>query len=221
MHPNFEIDNVAKDQAIKKNMEVWIKSALLKSMFGGKPDAVLSPIKRIIDANRNDFPTKEIIAEFKNKTKDISIDREFIEDRITNSQYGSPEAYLLLSLAMNLDPQQTYNIDHMYPKDMFKKSELNKMAFLSSNPQLMTEYDNKGNWNTVGNLQLLNASENKSKNKTRLSVWTSTKGKYNWSDYYIPKDASGDYIVQDDKFIEFVTKRRELLVDAIMNTLNI
>ncbi len=48
---DFEIDNIAKDKDNKKLIEVWIKSALLKSMFGGKPDAVLTTIKKIIDTN--------------------------------------------------------------------------------------------------------------------------------------------------------------------------
>ncbi len=220
-NPKFDISNYSKDKAIKQNMEIWIKSALLKSMFGGKPDAVLSPIKRIIDNNPSDFPTKQIIDEFKNKTKDISIDRSFVEDRINNSQYGSPEAYLLLSLATNLDPQQRYNVDHMYPKDMFKQSELKKMSFLISDPNLMEYYEDKTNWNTVGNLQLLNDSENKSKNKTKLSAWTNANTTYKWEDYFIPKDSSGSFIVQDDKFKDFVIARRELLVDAIMNALTI
>ena len=220
-NPSFEIANVAKDKETKKNMAVWIKTALLKSMFGGKPDAVLSPIKRIIDTHTSDFPTKKIIDEFRYKTKDISIDRSFIEDRIANSQYGSPEAYLLLSLAMELDPQQVYNVDHMYPKDMFKKSALKKMPFLATNQNLMAAYSDKNNWNTVGNLQLLNASENRSKSNSKLSDWTRKEKKYNWTDYFIPKDAAGNLIVQDDQFIHFVIKRRELLADAIMKALTI
>ena len=218
---DFEIDNISKGKDNKKLIEVWIKSALLKSMFGGKPDAVLTTIKKIIDTNAGNFPTKEIIAEYKNKTKDISIDRDFIEDRIETSHYGSPEAYLLLSLAINLDPQQRYNVDHMYPKDMFKKTELNKLSYLSTDKALYDYYANKANWNTVGNLQLLNDSENKSKNKTKLSEWTRGTTTYTWSDYFIPKDDSGNYIVQDDKFKEFVELRKKLLADAIMNTLTV
>ena len=75
------------------------------------------------------------------------------------------------------------------------------------------------NWNTVGNLQLLNDSENKSKNNTKLSVWTSKTNTYDWSDYFIPQDSHGNYIVQDEKFKEFIDGRRKLLVDAIMNAL--
>lgn len=218
---NFEIDNYAKGKEIKRLIEIWIKSALLKGMFGGKPDAVLVSIRKIIDKTDGDFPSKEIILEFKNKTKDITIDRSFIEDKINISHYGSAEAYLLLSLAINLDPQQRYNVDHMYPKDMFKKSEINKLTTISNNKELLDFYLNKDNWNTVGNLQLLNDSENKSKNKTKLSVWMGGNTHYKWSDYFIPKDENGDYIVQDDQFKKFLEARKKLLVDAIEKPLTI
>ncbi len=217
----FEIDNIAKGKDNKRLIEIWIKSALLKGMFGGKPDAVLVSIRKSIDSNPGDFPTKVIIEEFKNKTKDITIDRSFIEDRIESSHYGSAEAYLLLSLAINLDPQQRYNVDHMYPKDMFKKTEFGQIPAIAENKELYDFYAKKENWNTVGNLQLLNDSENKSKNKTKLSVWTRGTTQYKWSDYFIPKDDQGNYIVQDDMFKVFVEKRKKLLADAIESALNI
>ena len=192
-----------------------------KAMVELKPDAVLVSIRKSIDSNPGDFPTKVIIEEFKNKTKDITIDRSFIEDRIESSHYGSTEAYLLLSLAINLDPQQRYNVDHMYPKDMFKKTEFGQIPAIVENKELYDFYAKKENWNTVGNLQLLNDSENKSKNKTKLSVWTRGTTQYKWSDYFMPKDDQGNYIVQDDMFKVFVEKRKKLLADAIESALNI
>ena len=219
---NFEIGNVAKGQPNKRLIAIWLKSALLKSMFGGKPDAVLTALKDIIDNNSGDFPTKQIVQYFENKTKDIRIDRDFVEDKVATSQYGSVEAYLLLSLATNLDPQQRYNVDHMYPKDMFKKTELRNMAFLQNNNALLEFYDNKDNWNTLGNLQLLNDSENKSKNKSKLSTWVLKPAMpYKLSDYFVPTDVSGNYIVADDQFKQFVETRRKLLVNAILDNLKI
>ena len=219
---NFEIENYAKGKKCKRLIEVWIKSALLKGLFGGKPDVVLTEIKKRIDANSGDFPTAKIIDAFKNKTKDMNIDRSFVEDRIAKSHYGSAEAYLLLSLAIKLDPHQRYNVDHMYPKDMFKKTEIDKIFEDPKNKKQKAFYEDKENWDTVGNLQLLNDSENKTKNKTRLSIWVNNNAKrYRWSDYFIPKRLKGDYIIQDDKFEEFIIKRKKLLADAIMNTLNL
>lgn len=219
---DFDIGNIAKGKDNKKLIDVWLKSALLKSMFGGKPDAVLKTLKTIIDNNPGDFPTKKIIEHYENKTKDIKIDKSFIEDRVIKSHYGSIDAYLLLTLACNLDPQQRYNVDHMYPKDMFKKTELKNMLILQSNPELYAFYENKENWNTLGNLQLLNDSENKSKNKSKLSEWVVKPAMpYKLSDYFVPKDDSKNYIINDNEFKSFIEARRKLLVNAILTNLKI
>ena len=78
------------------------------------------------------------------------------------------------------------------------------------------------NWNTLGNLQLLNDSENKSKNKSKLSAWVLKPAMpYKLSDYFVPTDVSGNYIVADNQFKQFVETRRALLVDAILDNLKI
>ena len=93
------------------------------------------------------------------------------------------------------------------------------MGFLSGDKDLYEYYANKENWDTVGNLQLLNDSENKSKNKGKLSEWTKKTTIYNWDNYFIPKDQNGNYIVDDDSFKAFIEARKELIANAIMNTL--
>lgn len=213
---DVKIDNVVKEKRNRRLIEIWLKAALLKGMFGGKPDAVLASIRKILDANNGEFPTRAIVEAFKNKSKDITITRDFIEDRVNTSHYGSAEAYLLLSLSIPLDSKQQYEVDHMYPQEMFKKKEEDFKKLLGDNKSLIEFYSEKENWDTVGNLQLLNKMENASKNKRKLSVWTKENSQqYKWSDYYIPKDENGEYIVQDDRFKDFVEKRKELLIDAI------
>ena len=66
------------------------------------------------------------------------------------------------------------------------------------------------NWNTLGNLQLLNSAENESKNHERLSSWLSRKPEYK-SSIFLPKDEHGNEIYADDKFKEFVEGRKKLL----------
>ena len=218
-YKNYEIDNLAKEKDNKRKMEIWIKLALLKGLFGGQPDAILPKIRSVIDDNINgDFPTKEIIDAFANSNRDISIDLEYVKGKIATAEYGSPDAYMLLSLAITVDPQLIYNVDHMYPKTMFEKKKLKQQAFLNSDPDLLTFYEEKENWNTVGNLQLLNDSENKSKNGRPLDIWLQQNPMYNKDSYFIPKDTNGDYILQFEKFKEFVEKRRDLLAAQIMQT---
>ena len=215
----FDIDNLAKHKEEKQQIAVWLRLALLKGMFGGKPDAVLVKIREIINKHPGKFPTQEIIKEYKNKSKDISITREYILDKIKFTEYQSADAYLILSLATSVDPQHEYHIDHMYPKTMFEKKNLQKLKFLEENDELFNFYNDKYNWNTVGNLQLLNKIENGSKNDSTLEEWMKRTTDYDWTLYCFPKDETGNYIIAIDQFKSFVEKRRNLIADRILENL--
>jgi len=106
------------------------------------------------------------------------------------------------------------HIDHLYPKSMFTEKVLNNLDFLKNNPQLKEFYSDKKNWNTLGNLQLLNSAENESKNDERLSSWLLRKPEYK-STIIVPKDVNGNDIFGDNQFKEFVLGRRKLLCQIL------
>lgn len=209
---NLDIDNMAKYKDNKQKIALWLKMALLKGMFGGQPDAILPILKTLIDnSDKNNFPTKEIVSYFENKPKDIRITEDFINEKVKTVQYGSADATLLLSLITTMDPQHVYAVDHMYPKSMFEKKNIKNYEFLSKDDNLRNFYLDKNNWNSIGNLQLLNISENVSKNDVDLETWLNNNPNYNKDLYFIPKDDNGNYIVQIDKFKLFFEKRQDLI----------
>lgn len=218
-HNDFDIDNMSKSKENKQKIAIWLKIALLKGMFGGQPDNVLSKIREILRSNEGmPFPTHEIIENFKNTTKDISIDESFVAQKVCASQYGSADAYLILSLITEMDPQHTYDVDHMFPKSMFTPSALKKVKWIEPNSDIYEYYSDNNNWNTIGNLQLLNSSENKSKNGGKLSDWFKNNPNYNKDLYFVPKEPfTGRYLIEDDDFFQFIEKRRELIIQAVMN----
>ena len=188
-------------------------------MFGGQPDSIFPKLREIVRKNAEDgFPTQEIIEQFKNTRKDISIDYDFIYDKVTNAQYGSADAYLLLSLATVMDNQLIYNVDHMYPKFMFAKKELNKLDFLRADKTLYDFYSDPQNWNTVGNLQLLNENENKSKKGNALAIWLTDNPTYDKEAYLIPKNENGQYAINIKDFKYFVEQRRILITKKILES---
>ncbi len=209
----LDIDNMSKYKENKNNILLWLKMALLKGMFGGQPDSILPKIREVINLNakKDYFPLKEIVTEFENKNKDIRITKDFIIDKVDSVKYGSAEATLILSLITDMDPQHIYHVDHMYPKSMFLKSKIESYKFLDNNETLKKFYSNKNNWNTIGNLQLLNSTENVSKLDSELKEWLDKNPNYNKDLYFIPKDATGNYIVEKDKFEQFVNGRKELI----------
>ena len=219
---SLDIDNMAKYKENKQNIGLWLKMALLKGMFGGQPDSILPPIRILIDkSNKNNFPIKEIVSNFANGPKDIRITENFIEEKVKTVQYGSIEATLLLSLITNMDPQHVYAVDHMYPKSMFEKRKINNYEFLSADKDLKNFYLDKNNWNSIGNLQLLNSNENRSKYNTDLETWLNNNPNYNKDLYYIPKDDNGNYIVQINRFKLFLEKRQNLMQQALIDVFKI
>ena len=213
---------MAKYKENKQNIGLWLKMALLKGMFGGQPDSILPPIRTLIDkSNKNNFTIKEIVYNFANGPKDIRITENFIEEKVKTVQYGSIEATLLLSLITNMDPQHVYAVDHMYPKSMFEKRKINNYEFLSADKDLKNFYLDKNNWNSIGNLQLLNSNENRSKYNTDLETWLNNNPNYNKDLYYIPKDDNGNYIVQINRFKLFLEKRQNLMQQALIDVFKI
>lgn len=212
---SIKLDNLAKNLDDRKKCGVFLKLSLIKGLFGGTPDSVLTPIRNIIRTATNGFPLSEIAASLVGKTKNLTFTDEEIEARVNEASWGTTDARLLLSIITEINPEFTYDhVDHLYPKSMFTERELNSMEFLKGNDELRSFYADKRNWNTLGNLQLLNSSENESKNNERLSSWLSRRPEYK-SSIILPKDEDGNEIYEDDKFKEFITKRKQILIKLL------
>jgi len=212
---NIKLDNLAKYPDNRKSCGKFLKLSLIKGLHGGSPDSTLIPIKKLIDKSNNNFPIKEIANHFVGAPRNLTLTDEDIKSLVDETSWGTYGARLLLSIITNINPEFSYeHIDHLYPKSMFVEKELNSLNFLKDNPQLKAFYSDKKNWNTLGNLQLLNSAENESKNNERLSSWLSKKPEYK-STIIVPKDDNGNDIVNDDQFKEFIISRRKLLCEIL------
>ena len=214
---DIRFNNLAKNKESRNYASIWIKLALIKGIFGGSPDSVLIPIRNIIKDNKGDFPAKKIIKEFYTRARNFNLTDEEIERRVLETHYNTNDARLLLTIVTEINPEFTYeHVDHCYPKKIFKPSSLNKLEFLSSDKELKKFYANKDNWNTLGNLQLLNQAQNQSKQEKELAEWLKDNPEYR-STLIIPKDKKNKDIIELNQFKDFVIERRKMLCKIIKN----
>jgi uncharacterized protein with ParB-like and HNH nuclease domain len=201
-----DINNKAKYQDVKQEMRKWLCLSLLKGVFGGQSDAVLTNIRKVLVANSqlSIFPLKQIKDEFKtNPSKNLSFDDDFIEGLLT-IQKDDANCYPVLSLLyyhLNFEIQ-SFHKDHLHPQDYFRKC---KQSDFETEDEYKF-YKDQLNWNSILNLQLLSGSLNQSKLATPLVDWVNDKH-IDKDNQLIPSNISLDI----REFKVFIDERRKLL----------
>lgn len=197
-----------KNLADKEKIRKWLILSLVKRAFSGQPDNVLRPIRKIILENHESFPTELIIDKFKGTTKSLLFSTEDIEN-LTHYKYGKGFTFSILSLLYpQLDYNNQFHIDHIFPKSLFTKAKLRKRGI--SEEDIDTFYDL---FNYIGNLQLIGAIPNIEKKDTEFKTWLNKiypeqRNQDQFKEtHYIP-----DVELEFENFIEFFKEREKLLI---------
>jgi uncharacterized protein with ParB-like and HNH nuclease domain len=200
----------------RKTIRKWLYTILIRKAFGGTSDNVLTQARRAftndIDKEKigsiNIFPARAINLEIK-KLTDVGDD--FIDDLLKtqiNTQYSFP---LLALLYPNLDyKNNNFHQDHLHPAaqyDLLSDANKNEFGWVI--------------YNSICNLQMLDANENMSKNKKDLKDWieleTNNQDVKQFCDsHIIPQNVS--YELTD--FKQFINSRKVLLRSKIKAILN-
>ena len=209
------INSPIQYQQDKQLIKKWLCIALLKGVFGGQSDAVLSGLRKAIQEELSDtskvasFPFERIKEEFKNNpAKNLSFDDEFIEALLTTPK-DAPECFPILALIYShFNFNQKYHKDHLHCAKSFhnitrEDYKTNEDFSFDSDPL---------NWNSIANLQLLNEVENMSKGAVPLEEWVKANN-ISKSDKFIPDDAS----LKRSDFKMFIEMRKELLKSHLEN----
>jgi uncharacterized protein with ParB-like and HNH nuclease domain len=196
-----------KNLADKERIRKWLILSLVKRAFSGQPDNVLRPIRKIILENHESFPTELIIDKFKGTTKSLLFSTEDIEN-LLHYKYGQGFTFSILSLLYpQLDYNNQFHIDHIFPKSLFTKAKLRKRGISEDN--IETFYD----WfNYLGNLQLIGAIPNIEKKDIEFKTWLNKiypeqrNQEHFKKTHYIPNTE-----LHFENFIEFFEEREKLL----------
>lgn len=195
----------------KENMRKWLCIALLKGVFGGQTDTILTKIRNVLRNHVGDiFPLNDIINAFKGQDRNFSFDDDFIKN-ILRTQKNSSACYPILSLLYShlSFENDRYHMDHLHPAISFSKERL--IELFGSEENIPSEYyTNPEYWNSVVNLQLLNSGLNESKNDTPLSDWIKNNN-INIETQLIPSGASYDF----RDFVTFYDERMKLLEERL------
>lgn len=217
----YLINDCCYDDTSKQEIKRYLIHSLVKKIYGGQSDTVISHIREALKnseiiKNRK-FNFDELANEFELRNfKQLKITKDDI-DEILNYKKGA-YSFMILSL---LYPQLRYgqvkfHQDHIHPDSFFTNAKLRELNL--SKDEIVIWRDKK---DRLPNLQLLEERDNQSKNKTEFKTWLDIvenkgvdKQKY-IADNYIPLNTSYDI----KNFNEFYMERRKILMQQIMNKL--
>ncbi len=216
---NDKILHHSSCESDRKAIIEWLARVLLRGTFGGTPDAIYPVIRTLVTDNPGRFPLAEIIAHYRGKRKSISFSEDDI-DSVLDIQYGQKRAYSALTLIYSsLNFSFKYHQDHIHPKSFFNKRKLSTLGI--SDDKVKDEYI--GRFNSLANLQLLEATENAEKKDKQFKLWLKERypnetDRMNYlSLNHITNDASLDF----EDFITFYDNRKAILKSKLMALLNV
>lgn len=170
-----------KDRDIIKK---WLHIVLIKRIFGGQADNILSKIRTVFTKNVSkkkiessiiEFPYDLIVKELKGTTKDITFDDDYIENLLL-TQKNDPLCFSILAILYpHLDYRNgDFHKDHIFAESLFTKRNLKSLGIKNEQWDF---YLNPVNYNSVSNLQFLDGNENKSKQDANLGDWVKKESK--------------------------------------------
>lgn len=217
-HKNIFTDFTTKI-AYKEDREIirkWLFTILIRRTFGGQTDTVLTQSRKAftndLDKNKLEnillFPSKEINKEIK-KITDIGDD--FIEELLL-TQKGTQYSFPILALLYpNLDfKNNNFHQDHLHPESSYSD--------ISDDEKLNYGWRT---YNSILNLQMLDANENMSKNDMNLKDWVEKETRNSdlkrfLDNHIIPQNIS----LELSNFTQFITERKILLIAKLKSLIN-
>jgi uncharacterized protein with ParB-like and HNH nuclease domain len=200
----------------RNTIKKWLHVALVKRIFGGTSDSVLSQIRKAftsdistaaIESNTPEFPVSSIN---ENTKRDMGITNEFVAD-ILLTQKDDMYAFSILALLYpSLDyKNNNFHKDHMHPENKFGDISVND--------------NEKYGWttyNSILNLQMLDANENMSKQDVDLLSWVNSQVANQDRISFLKSHLIPDVSFKIDDFGAFIEARRVILIDQLKKVLS-
>lgn len=215
IYKNFT--NVKAYEEDRKLIKKWLFSSLLRQGFGSHSDSALASArkaytedfeKEFISNSIVQFPANEISEKIKRHLN--VVDDEFIDNLLLTQKDHKYCFTILAMLYPNLDyKNNNFHKDHLHPDDRY--GELSK--------KLQEKYPYQM-YNSIVNLQMLDANENESKGKMQLKDWVEKElVKTNNRQQFFAAHLIPDIDLSHSNFDEFYQKRKEMLSSKLKELL--
>lgn len=198
---SVEGDNLAR---IKR----WIMLSILCRVFGASTTTYLTKLRETIKG-KSEFPLDDIIRESGYIRGSMEITYDQLKELVYNARYGSQDAWALLTLLYPFYNYEniSYNEDHIFPKSKMTSEQ----------------YKNGGDF--IANLQLLDHTENcEEKRAEDPEAWLEdycNRKQVKKEDYKRDNLIPTKYAMTWDHFDDFITDRRDKILDRLASTLGI
>lgn len=202
----------------RKAIKEWLARVLLKGTFGGQPDNIYPKMRDLVNANLGKYPLQETISHYRGGRKSISFSEDDIES-ILDLQYGKSKTYCALTLLYpGLNYNYKYHQDHIHPQSFFNKKYLRSIGLSEEKCEAYMEL-----YNTLPNLQLLQATQNIEKSDKPFSEWLtmSYPSSADRNSFLMQNHINSDESLAFEDFLSFVAARRETLKNQFMSMLNV
>ena len=193
-------------KADREEIKKWLLKVLVRRVFGASTDSVLTQTRKAFTADISKTKIETTMALFpadsiSQNLKLGTVDDDFL-DQLLDLQKDDKYAFSILALLYpNLDYQNNnFHKDHLHPDTRY--DEL---------PEAVKQKHPFKVYNSIRNLQMLDANENESKGKKLLADWvdenttTATRATF-LTNHLIP-----DVDLSMANFDEYITKRSDLL----------
>ncbi|GAB5461080.1 DUF262 domain-containing protein [Hoeflea alexandrii] len=207
-----------KYQADRQAIRDWFIRSLLKAsgIWGSGLDTLLTALRDAIkEHGKEAFPHMRIREVMARRGKTLNFEPEEIEE-LADMAYGDKRLFALLTLIFPfVDTGYNFHIDHIFPKAIFNKRNLEKNDVAGAQIE-----DFKGKSERLGNLQLLLGAINNEKRKKMPAEWLTTQyPDAAKREAQIEAHMLGEVPTEIGQFDSFYTKRRDELRDEIASLL--
>jgi uncharacterized protein with ParB-like and HNH nuclease domain len=213
-----QILHSAQREDDRKAIKEWLARVLLKGTFGGQPDSIYPVMRTLINKHMDKFPLQEVIEHYKGSNKSISFAEDDI-DNLLSLQYGKAKTYCALTLLYPaLNYNYKYHQDHIHPKSFFGKRKLRELGV--ADDQIAAYMDE---FNSLANLQLLQATQNIEKSYKPFSDWLKAafSSQVERDSFLMQNHIKPDESLAFSDFLCFIANRKQTLKKQLRAMLDV